>query len=84
MIMPEKGFVLGTLQVKILHKLLKEKIPLYRMFKMWEEMGSTPIAVQNALMRLQEKRLIEQTNGKYKLTDLGNTMIEILKAQESS
>ena len=80
-IMSEKRFTLGSLQVKILLKLSKEKIHMYKMFKMWEEMRSTPIAVQNALIKLQEKKLIEQTHGKYQLTGHGNAMVEILKAQ---
>ena len=79
--MSEKRFSLGSLQVKILLKLSKEKIPMYKMFNMWKEMHSTPIAVQNALIKLQEKKLIEQIRGKYQLTGRGKAMVEILKAQ---
>ena len=81
MIMSGKGFILGKLQVKILLRLSKEKIPMYKMFRMPKEMGSAPLAVQNALIKLQERKLIEQVRGKYQLTDYGQAMVKILKAQ---
>lgn len=51
------------------------------MFNMWQEMCSMPIAVQNALIKLQEKKLFEQIRGKYQLTGHGKAMVEILKAE---
>ena len=70
-----KRFVLGPLRVKILNKMSKERmVPIiYNGQNRVRKWAPHPLRVQNALTKLQEKKLIEQTNGKYRIRDLGNT-----------